>query len=207
MAKKQDSFYFNTFVECVDCACRAATILNETLQNFHPDELKTRLDAIHAEEHLADTKKHELINVLTKAFITPIEREDIVTLAHNVDEMADRIDDVLMRMYCNNIRSIRPDAVEMVKILVESCDAVKDMMAEFENFKRSKTLKECIVKINALEEKADQLFISCVRNLHTGCTDPLEVMTWHEVYFYLEKCVDACEHVADTVETVIMKNS
>ncbi|MGN0453526.1 MAG: DUF47 domain-containing protein [Ruminococcus sp.] len=207
MAKKQDAYYFDTFVECVDCACRAADILNTTLRNYHPEQLKQQLDTIHIEEHTADNKKHEMINVLIKAFITPIEREDIITLSHNIDEMVDRIEDVLIRIYCNNILTIRPDSLELVNIIVRSCAAVKMMMSEFSNFKRSKKLKECIVEINSLEEEADRLFINCVRNLHTTCSDPLEIMMWHEVYFYLEKCADACEHVADTVETVIMKNS
>ncbi len=207
MAKKQDAFYFETFVSTVEDACRAADMLQHALASYHPETLKQQLDAIHAVEHTADTKKHELMNVLVRAFITPIEREDIIALAHNIDEVVDRIEDVLIRMYCNNIPSVRPDALELVKLLVACCSEVKALMREFADFKRSKKLKDHIVQINNIEEEADRLYIQCVRNLHTACTDPLEIMGWHEIYAYLEKCVDACEHVADTVETVIMKNS
>ena len=83
----------------------------------------------------------------------------------------------------------------------------KEMLEEFPRFKNSKKLHEKIVNINTLEEKADQLFISSMRNLHTTCDDPVMIIVWREIYIYLEKCVDACEHVADTVESVIMKNS
>ena len=62
-------------------------------------------------------------------------------------------------------------------------------------------------QINTLEEEADQLFIDSMRDLHTTCTDPIQIIVWRELYIYLEKCVDACEHVADTVESVVMKNS
>ena len=48
-----------------------------------------------------------------------------------------------------------------------------------------------------MEEEADELFITSLRTLHTTCSDPLEVIVWREIYTYLEKCVDACEHVAD----------
>lgn len=207
MSKKQDAFYFESFVACVDYACKAADILNDTFRNFNPELLLRQVEAVHAEEHAADIKKHEVLNVLAKAFITPIEREDIILLSQNIDEMADQIDDVLMRIYCNNITSIRPDACDVVSLLVRACAETKALMAEFHDFKRSKTIRDHIIKINSLEEEADRLFISCVRNLHTTCSDPLEVMSWHEVYTYLEKCMDACEHVADSVETVIMKNT
>ena len=81
------------------------------------------------------------------------------------------------------------------------------MAREFSDFKHSKTLHGHIVNINTMEEEADDLFISSLRTLHTTCADPLEIIVWREIYTYLEKCVDACEHVADTVESVVMKNS
>ncbi len=72
---------------------------------------------MHKVEHVADEKKHDLLNVLTKAFITPLEREDITLLSQNIDEVIDKIEDVLLRIYCNNIRIIRPDALKHAKLL------------------------------------------------------------------------------------------
>ncbi len=207
MAKKQDAFYFDTFVACVELASQAANILNETLQTFDPQMLPQRLEEIHKVEHEADCKKHELMEVLAKAFITPIEREDIMLLSQNIDDLVDFIEDVLIRLYCNNIQTIRSDALKTSVLIVKSCDAVRELMVEFPHFKRSKTLRQRIIDINTLEEEADQQFISSIRTLHVESTDPMEVFCWHELYRYLEHCVDACEHVADIVESVIMKNS
>ena len=78
------------------------------MQDFHPDEIRQKIDEIHKIEHSADEKKHALQGVLVKAFITPIEREDILTLSRNIDDMVDKIEDVLQRIYCNNIQAIRP---------------------------------------------------------------------------------------------------
>ena len=91
--------------------------------------------------------------------------------------------------------------------VIKCCNEMKTMLMEFPNFKHSKKLHDHIVNINTLEEDADQLFISSMRNLHTTCSDPVTIIVWREIYIYLEKCVDACEHVADTVESVMMKNS
>ncbi len=207
MAKKHDAFYFDTFVEAVDCACRAATILDETLRNFNPEKLPQQINVIHEVEHEADCKKHTLMEALAKAFITPIEREDIMLLSQNIDDLVDKIEDVLIRLYCNNVRAIRPDALVTSGLIVKGCSSVRQLMTEFANFKHSKKLRQLIIDINTLEEDADRQFIQSIRDLHVNSSDPMEVFCWHELYRYLEHCMDACEHVADIVEGVIMKNT
>ena len=120
MAKKQDSFYYENFSECAACACQAAHYLEDALKNFKPEGLSSMLDELHQVEHAADEKKHELSNVLARAFITPIEREDIILLSQNIDEVTDKIEDVLLRLYCNNIQTIRPDALAMSEVVTPS---------------------------------------------------------------------------------------
>ena len=207
MAKKQDAFYFETFLACTDYSCQAATLLHKVMQEYNPLQIKKKLDEMHTVEHAADVKKHELLNVLAKAFITPIEREDIILLSQNIDEVTDKIEDVLLRIYCNNVQSIRPEALELSRLVIRCCEEAKLMAEEFADFRRSKGLRDHIIRINTLEEEADQQYINSMRTLHTTCTDPIEIIVWREIFLYLEKCVDACEHVADTVESVVMKNS
>ena len=206
-SKQNNSFYFDNFIACADYSCQAAPLLDEAMKEFTPARVTQMLDEMHSVEHAGDEKKHEMLNVLAKAFITPIEREDIIELGHNIDEVTDKIEDVLLRLYCNNVKTIRPDALEMVAVVIKCCEEMKVLLSEFQNFRRSKKLQEHIIRINTLEEDADQLFINSMRDLHTTCTDTLTIVIWREIYIYLEKCVDACEHVADTVESVIMKNS
>ena len=206
-SKQNNSFYFDNFIACADYSCQAAHLLDKAMREFTPERVTQMLDEMHSVEHAGDEKKHEMLNVLAKAFITPIEREDIIELGHNIDEVTDKIEDVLLRLYCNNVKSIRSDALEMAAVVIKCCEEMKVLLSEFQNFRRSKKLQEHIIRINTLEEDADQLFISSMRDLHTTCTDTLTIVIWREIYIYLEKCVDACEHVADTVESVIMKNS
>ena len=207
MAKKQDSFYFNNFIDCATHACSASKLLCEIMTGFDKNKLEEYLNAMHMEEHSADIKKHELLDVLVKAFITPIDREDIISVSQNLDEMTDKIEDVLIRIYCNNITSIRPDALELAQVVAKCCDEVLALLGDFENFRRSKSLREHIIKLNSLEEEADKLYIACMRNLHVTSTDVMEVIAWRDVYTYLEKCADTAEHIGDIVESVIMKNS
>ena len=207
MAKKNDNYYFENFIECVECGCQAAKMLEENLTDFDVNQLSDKLEELHRIEHDADKKKHEMMAVLVKAFITPIEREDIILLSQSIDEVTDKIEDVLIRIYINNVQSIRPEAVQFTKVIIRCCQVLKEIMEEFANFKKSKTLHGLIIEINALEEEGDRLFIESMRKLHTQVTDPLEIIAWREIYNFLEKCCDAGEHVADAVESVIMKNT
>lgn len=207
MAKKSDSFYFGNFYACADCAYQAAHLLERVMRDFDPLLIREKLDDMHKVEHAADEKKHEVLDALVKAFITPIEREDIILLSQSIDEITDKIEDVMLRLYCNNVQTIRPDAIEMGAVLIHCCEEVRKLIDEFADFRRSKKLREYIIHINTMEEQADKLFIDSMRRLHTSTSDPIEIISWREIYIYMEKCADACEHVADAVESVIMKNT
>ena len=117
MGSKQNSFYFDNFIACADYSRKAAQLLDKGMRQFDPAQIGDMIEEMHEVEHAGDEKKHELLNVLAKAFITPIEREDIILLGQNIDEVTDKIEDVLLRMYCNNIKSVRPDALELVAVV------------------------------------------------------------------------------------------
>ena len=207
MAKKQNDYYFKNFVECAELACKGSQLLENIVKDFDVAKLDDYRREMHDIEHSADMKKHEMLNVLIKAFITPIDREDILAVSQNIDELSDKIEDVLIRIYFNQVKAIRPRAVEFVSLVNQCFGEVLEMLREFEDFKRSKTLKDHLININSLEEQADKLYIDCMYELHDGNTEVLEVIAWTDVYTYLEKCADTCEHIADLVESVAMKNS
>lgn len=207
MSKKQDAYYFDNFAACAECGCRAAHLLKNILTDFRPEEISDRLDEIHEIERSADEQRHELTDKLTKAFITPIEREDIMTLSHHIDEVTDKLEEVLIRIYINNVKVIRPEALRMLDTVIECCDELKNLLHEFADFKKSDKLKTTIIRINSLEEEADKLYIDNMRKLHVEEKDVLQIIAWREIYTYLEKCADTCEHAADVVGSVVMKNS
>ncbi len=207
MAKKQDAFYFDTFVTCAEHSSHAAKLLATIMKNFDEAKLQNYLDAMHGIENAADVKKHELDEVLVKAFITPIDREDIIEVSRELDELTDKVEDVLIRIYYNHVTSIRPDAIELVNLVVKCAEEVLGLMKDFANFKHSKSIKDHVIRINSLEGEADRLFMNCMYHLHAECKDVMEVIAWRDIYIYLERCTDTAEHVADIVESVIMKNT
>lgn len=207
MALKKEENYFDIFVRLVGYSCKAADLLNEIMHNYDPEELEVKMKEMHDIEHSGDVERHIMMKRLAREFITPIEREDIVAMADAIDNVTDNIEDVLMRMYMFNIRSMREDALKMAKIIVRCCEALRQALAEFHNFRKSQILHGLIIEINRLEEEGDELFTKAVRNLYVSGKDPLEVYGWGRTLHFMEICCDACEDVADVIESVMMKNS
>lgn len=206
MAKK-DSFYFENFVASAEVSCEAAHALKDILVNFSPDTLLEKRALLHEIEHKGDDKRHEMTRALGRAFITPLEREDMLKLSQCLDDVTDSIEDILIHIYINNITAIRPDSLEFIGVVIACCEAMKQMLEEFSNFKKPKKLNEYIIEINHLEELGDDLYVRCMRNLHTTSKDPVEIIAWREIYDFFEKCCDSCENVADIIESIVIGNT
>lgn len=208
MARKNENNYFNMFVQSAGYAHKAAKLLEEIYKNFNPENLPELLETAHAIEHEGDTLRHDLMNRLMKEFITPIEREDIIQLAEAIDEVTDDIEDVIMRTYMYNVQTIRPEAVEITAIIVSCCDALENMLGDFENFRKSTSIKDKVILVNEKESVGDHIYKKAVRSLFTDSSvTPMEAIAWNELFHRLERCCDDCEAVANAVESVIMKNS
>ncbi|RSX53892.1 Phosphate transport regulator [Bifidobacterium goeldii] len=207
MARKNDAFYFDSFTKSVECACQAANLLSDVMHDYDPTRLRKHMDTMHRIEQDADSVRHAMMDELVTAFITPFDREDIAELSHVLDNVTDSIEGVLDRMYYDNVTVIREDSLQMADMIVRACGRLSDLFNELPQFKRSKTLREHVFAINTIETDADHVFIEAMRTLHTTCDDPLQVFAWHDVYRHLEQCADDCERVADTVDSIVVKNS
>lgn len=207
MARKNDSFYFDGFRASAEHALSAARLLSDVMHGYDPGALRERMDDMHRIEQAADNVRHAMMDELVTAFITPFEREDIARLSSALDDVTDRIEGVMLRLYYDNVLDIRPEGIQLVDMMVRSCEAMVQLIEELPRFKRSRTLREHVFAINHIEEDADRVFVEAMRTLHTAGGDPLQTFAWHEVYSHLERCTDDCEHVADVVDSVVMKNS
>ena len=204
---KRHSPYFKDFIEMIAFSVQAAEHLQSVLANFDPATLPEQRKAMHAIEHAADEVKHCLTRRLVKEFVTPIEREDIIHLAHELDNVTDKIDNILTRMYMYNITEVPPEALAFAGVILRSCKALHAAMAEFPNFQKSTKLMPLIIEVNTLEEEGDAIYIDAVRKLYKTNEDARQVVTWSELFDRLEDCCDACENLADAMEIVAMKNS
>lgn len=204
---KGDKFYFENFAASAALSKEAAEYLVKCLENYDPANIQNMLIEMHNIEHRADVKKHEMREALAKAFVTPVDREDLDMLSHQLDDVTDSIEEVLQMFYIYNIPSIEPAAIAFAQKIVNSCQLLCELMGKFEHFKKSKSIHELIVKINDMEEDCDQLYLKSMHALNVSSADVLLTVSWRDIYNCLESCADACEHVSECVGSVIMKNT
>ncbi len=207
MASKADRFYFENLIQAAEQSEKAAEYLAQCLKNYKPAEIKASLETMHKIEHAGDEKKHEMSAALAKAFVTPVDREDLALISQNIDDVTDTIEEVLQRVYMDKLERVLPEAAPIADKVIECCQMMTAMLKEFVNFRKPARLHEMIVKLNNAEEECDILYMNAMVAICEHTQDVLEIMFWREIYDCLESCADACEHVGDCVATVVMKNS
>lgn len=206
MAKKGNNYY-NMFSDIAGDAIKAAYLLEKTVKNYNPDKIEKQNKTMHEIEYGADLKKHVMMKHLISEFITPIEREDIATLSYMLDDVLDSIEEVYQMFFMYNVKEMRPDAGDFVDLIIRSTEAMKACFDEFEHFRKSDLIANKIVEVNVIEELADSLYFKVIRDLYTKEKDPVNIMVWVRIFNRFERICDQCEHVADMIGSVIMKNS
>ena len=211
MAKKKEVNYFEMMEDAMRHACDISDRLLELIRDFGQEKtrekLPARLDAIHEIENDGDRVHDELIYELNPAFITPIDREDILLVAHDIDKITDNIENVAFRLWMFNVTALRPEMQEFVELIRKCCGKAAEVLAEFGNFKKSKVILTLIRQLSEYEHEGDTLYRTAVKNLFTNETDLLEIQKWRELYHDMEICFDTCKEMAQSVENAIVKNS
>lgn len=208
MAKKHKFDYFDQFEKLSELTVKEADLLIEAIKGFtSAEDLRPVMERAHELEHEGDEINHAIFQTVATDFITPIEREDIIELAQFLDNIIDYIEDVMQRFYMYDIHVMHEDALEFACLIKKSCEALDKAMEDFRNFKKSKTFKQLIIDVNTYEEEADQLFLKVIRRLHTQDREsPMRVLVWTQIFDRMEKCCDSCEHTADSMSTILLKN-
>ncbi|MCI8468461.1 MAG: DUF47 family protein [Eggerthellaceae bacterium] len=208
MGKKKKFDYFKAYESLSELAVGESDLMLQSFRTFtDAGVLVDTLEAIHELEHQGDDINHDIFQNAALDFMPPIDREDIVDLAQALDNVLDNVEDVLQQLYMCDVRTMEPDAVQFAELVKKSCQALDKAMEDFRNFKKSKTFKQLIVDINTYEEEGDALYLKAMRGLHTAeDIDVMHVLVWSRIYTRIEKCCDACEHAADVMNTILLKN-
>jgi predicted phosphate transport protein (TIGR00153 family) len=200
--------YFDALTRQGEYACEEAKKLVDVLRSFDPQMVPEQLVAMHAIENAADEQNHQIFTRLAREFITPIDREDIIEMAHRLDDIVDYTEDVLQQIYMYDVQVLYEKALPMAVLMERSTATLYGALQEFRNFKKGGSLAEKIIEVNNYEEEADHLYTESIRDLYMNYSDdPLYILKWSNVFSRMERCTDACENVADMMATIILKNN
>ncbi len=154
----------------------------------------------------ADKLVHQIIHDLNKVFITPIEREDILALATNMDDVLDGLESTAALFDMFSITGT-DEYVQQFIDNIEKCvfeiDKAIDLLAD----KKLLDMREHVIKIKDYESKCDEIRRVSIKHLFENEKDPVQIIQYKEIYEELEEVADYCEEVANTFDAIIMKNA
>ncbi len=203
--RKREDIFFIMFKDFAEALVEMGESFGKVINDYgNAEDQIAELKALESE---CDVKKHKILGQLNESFITPFDREDIVLIADQLDDIADYMEDIANKFVIYDVKVLREDAVEMGNIIVESTLHVKIIFDGLADSKKSDATKTAIVEINRLEDLADAIFRRAIAKLFREEKDPVEIIRWNGIYEGLEDALDACEHLADSVEGVMMKNA
>lgn len=180
-----------------------ASLLKELL-GASMDERKDIAERMRAAEHAGDEATHAIMRQLNETFVTPFDREDIYRLASSLDDVMDFMEAAVDLVVLYNISELPPEIADQVDVLERAAELTADAMPRLRSMK---DLSEFWIELNRLENQADQVYRRLLARLFSGEYDALTVLKLKEVVDQLEAAADAFEHVANTVETIAVKES
>ncbi len=207
MAKHNKNDYFELIQAQTGCAVRAATLLVDIFNNYSYGNVAAYKDQMHVLEHEGDEVHHDILHRLSAEFITPIDQEDILHLVQILDDVIDAVDEVVMCMYVYCIEKIPAAAPNMAKFVLRCITAMNSAAAELKNFKKPQGLRRFLIEVNDIEGEADKFYADAMRELFCNESDGKVLIGNKKVYDSLEECCDLCEHAADVIEQIIIKNT
>ena len=198
--------FFDLFDKQAENLLEGAQLFNKIINT--PDISRDNVDKMHAIEHRGDEINHNILNMLNESFITPFDREDIFSLAQNMDNIIDGIYMITNRFYLYKIFTPAEESKKLASIIENSARAVCKVVNFLRSNKNMKdTLKQC-VEINRLENMADEIRDEAIsRILNDENANPILVIKQKELFEEAENVTDMCEHVANVVESIIVKNN
>ena len=201
----REETFLPQFARAAEIILEAATALDELAADFTDVELKVA--HIKHLEHEGDQVAHQTFGLLSRTWITPIDREDIHALVKALDDVLDFIDAAANRFVLYKIREPRAGLKQATEILVQSAHAIRRASALLGDLKHSAAILEICVEINRLENEADTLNRISIGRLFETEKDPITLLKWKEIYEVLEEATDRCEDVANVFEQIVLKSS
>ena len=208
MGKKvQSNYYFDSFPELAHFSVECGEHILEFMKNFDHEKLWEIKTSVHEIEHAADKKKHATTEKLMEEFITPIDREDILSLLTMIDDITDAVEELSLKLYLYDFKELPPDAIEFMELTLKSLRATEEALRNFPHFLNKEIIFPALKAVIRLEENSDTEYISDVSALYRRTDlDALTIYKYEAFYTMLEEMSDKCREVCRFVQTIIYKN-
>jgi predicted phosphate transport protein (TIGR00153 family) len=194
------------FEEASDNLEKIAKKLLQVVQEPDFNKRAVLITDMSALEHDNDEVTHRIFIELGRNFITPFDREDIHALASALDDIADYIFSAGKKINFYNIDPISDQGIQKTaEAIYNATLAVKEAVMELRNLKNPQKIIECVIKINSIENDADNLFDMSIEKLFNSDVDAKELIKRRELYQVMETATDKCEDAGNVIESIVVK--
>lgn len=199
--KPQKREFFDLFTSASANAVQIAGVLVDLLERWPGS--RDRLRDIRELEHEGDRLTREVIDLLNRTFVTPLDRDDMYRLVSAIDDICDHVDEAADNIDLYEVKEVPQKAIEQGHVIHRSATRLHEAVGLLEGFKDA---RRQLVALRELEDEGDRLAREAVADLFRIGAEPLVIIRWKDIHEQLEEAVDACENAADVLEAIFVKN-
>ena len=200
----KDRKFFPLFKQATENLVKGSKLLVE-LVSAPVEKRRDLIKEIEHVEHIGDNITHMIFNELGRNFITPFDREDIHALTSSIDDVLDLIQGSAKRIELYKVTVISEPMVLLSDIILKGAIELNVAVLNLEGMKRIDEIKAACVRINSLENNADDVFNLAIAKLFDVEKDAIQLIKTKEILQALETATDKCEDAANVIESIIIK--
>lgn len=201
----KDRVFYTLFEQVADTMSKMGKVLKEVVKEPDYDKRAGLISQIEDLEHVNDDFTHQIFTELGRNFITPFDREDIHYLATSLDDVCDYIFATAKKINFYKVNPNDQGIQKMADLIEQGSEQIRTAVHELRNMRDMRKITEALVKVNSIENQADDIFDLSIERLFETEPDAKEVIKKREIYQVMEIVTDKCEDAANVIESIIIK--
>lgn len=201
----KDRIFYSLFEEVADTVAKMGKLLKDMVSEPERDKRAALALQIEDQEHVNDDLTHKIFTELGRNFITPFDREDIHFLASSLDDICDYIYAAAKKINFYKINPNDSGIQKLAELIDMGTEQTRIAVKELRNMRDMRKITDALVKVNSIENQADDVFDLSIERLFEVEPDAKEVIKKREVYQVMEIVTDKCEDAANAIESIIIK--
>jgi uncharacterized protein len=201
----KDRVFYSLFEEVAATVSQMGKLLKVVVAEPDFDKRAAQISKLEDMEHINDDLTHKIFTELGRRFITPFDREDIHHLASALDDIADYIYSAAKKINFYKVNPNDQGIHKMADLIDQGAEQIKNAVFELRNMANMRQITDALVKVNSIENQADDIFDLSIDRLFETEPDAKEVIKKREIYQVMEIVTDKCEDAANVIESIIIK--
>ncbi|HEX6182177.1 MAG TPA: DUF47 family protein [Chitinophagaceae bacterium] len=203
----KDRVFYSLFEEVAGNVQKMGITLKQVVSEPDFDRRASLISKVEDLEHVNDELTHRIFTELGRNFITPFDREDIHYLASALDDICDYIFASAKKINFYKVNPNDTGIQKLADLIEQGCEHIHNAIFELRDRRNMRQLTEALVKVNSIENQADDVFDMSIDRLFEIEQDAKEVIKKREIYQVMEIVTDKCEDAANVIESIIIKYS